>query len=346
MIHNKKQKFQLLLFTTLSISCSKYKPESTNFNGNVFGTTFSISIYDFEPSISENDIDSIFNLFNVALSTYNPNSLISKFNAHTTEKFFLLEQNFPEITKKWFSNVLLISQEIHLNSKGYFDPSASSLFEFWKRGIKEESIFDTQKLEALKKHVGMNRIEFDPIKKVIKKPKSYSLNFNAIAKGYALDVLADFFDSKGIENYLIEIGGEIKCKGKPLEKDFWNIAINYPNPELVENKPYDIVSVQNTAIATSGNYKDFYYLEGEMIGHTINPKTGFPAKNNLLSVTVFHDDCAVADAYATAFMTMGLIQSIGVMSKVPDIACYFIFEIDNSLKDTLVVNSYRPFVNK
>jgi thiamine biosynthesis lipoprotein len=130
MIHNKKQKFQLLLFTTLSISCSKYKPESTNFNGNVFGTTFSISIYDFEPSISENDIDSIFNLFNVALSTYNPNSLISKFNAHTTEKFFLLEQNFPEITKKWFSNVLLISQEIYLNSKGYFDPSASSLFEF------------------------------------------------------------------------------------------------------------------------------------------------------------------------------------------------------------------------
>lgn len=340
---------KLLLFLTISIfwvSCSKKKSKSTNFSGYVFGTTFNISIYDIEPSISEKDIDSIFILFNLALSTYQPNSLISTFNGDTTEKFHLLEKNSPEITRKWFSNVLLISQEIFHNSKGYFDPSASSIFEFWKRGINAENMIDTQKLEALKNHIGMNRIEFDPLNKVIKKPKSYSLNFNAIAKGYALDVLADFFNSKGIENYLIEIGGEIKCKGKPTEKDYWNIAINYPNPELSENKPYDIVSVSNTAIATSGNYKDFYYLKGEMIGHTLNPKTGFPAKNNLLSVTVFHDDCAVADAYATAFMAMGLKQSIEIMSKVPDIACYFIFRIDNSLKDTLVVNSYRPFVNK
>jgi FAD:protein FMN transferase len=330
----------------LWVSCSKNKFKSTNFSGYVFGTTFNISIYDVEPSISEKEIDSIFILFNLALSTYHPNSLISTFNDDTTEKFHLLEQNFPEITKKWFSNVLIISQDIFYTSKGYFDPSASSIFEFWKRGIKEENIIDTQKIETLKKYTGMNRIEYDPLKKAIKKPKFYSLNFNAIAKGYALDILADFFDSKGIKNYLIEIGGEIKCKGKPTEKDYWNIAINYPNPEQSENKPYDIISVSNTAIATSGNYKDFYYLKGEMIGHTINPITGFPAKNNLLSVTVFHDDCAVADAYATAFMALGLEHSIEIMSKVPDVACYFIFEIDDSLKDTLVVNSYRPFVYK
>lgn len=340
---------KLLLFLTVSmiwISCSKKTSVSTKFSGYVFGTTFNISIFDVEPSISEKDIDSIFNLFNLALSTYQPNSLISTFNSDTTEIFNLLEQNFPEKAKNWFSNVLLISQEIFYKSKGYFDPSASSIFEIWKRGIKEENIIDTQQIKILKQHIGMNRIEYNPLKKVIKKPKSYSLNFNAIAKGYALDILADFFDSKGIKNYLIEIGGEIKCKGKPTEKDYWNIAINYPNQEISENKPYDIISVSNTAIATSGNYKDFYYLNGEMIGHTINPKTGFPAKNNLLSVTVFHDDCAVADAYATAFMAMGLEQSIEIMSKVPDIACYFIFEIDHSLKDTLVVNSYRPFVYK
>jgi thiamine biosynthesis lipoprotein len=136
------------------------------------------------------------------------------------------------------------------------------------------------------------------------------IDFNAIAQGYSVDILASYLDAKGVSNYLVELGGEVRAKGKKNNKEYWKVGIDQPNETSTEERPLQaVVRLRDKALATSGNYRKYYIENGQKFSHIINPQTGYPAKHNLLSATVIADDCMTADAYATTFMVMGLERS-------------------------------------
>jgi thiamine biosynthesis lipoprotein len=340
------KKFILFILTifVLSLGCQHTPSKITYFSGNVFGTKFNIQIFDEQPNLTPEEIDSIFTQFNMSLSNYQKNSLLSYFNINEYQNFPFDSFEFSDTVVYWLNEMITESKAIYDITNGYFDPSAESIFGYWKRGKQKDFIIDTSKINFLLQHKGMHLFEVID-GKPNKTDSLATLNFNAIAKGYAVDVLHRYFDTKGIENYLIEIGGEIRLKGKPIEKNYFNVAINQPFPTESSKSKYRILSVNETSIATSGNYRDFYYLNNEKIGHTINPKTGFPAANNLLSVTVFHQDCSIADAYATAFMAMGLKNSINLLTTQKNLSAFFIYNNQGSLKDTLILGEFNPIIS-
>lgn len=174
---------------------------------------------------------------------------------------------------------------------------------------KNTSPPDSTQVDSLKKLIGFTNIEFDKTQ-VRKKIPQAQLDFSAIAKGYAVDVVAQLLDEKGIENYMVEIGGELVCKGRNEKNTFWAIGIRNPRyKEAGEKEAISYIQVENRAMASSGNYENFRIIEGQKFSHTINPATGFPVEHSLLGATVFAQDCMSADAYATAFMVLGLDKS-------------------------------------
>jgi thiamine biosynthesis lipoprotein len=161
------------------------------------------------------------------------------------------------------------------------------------------------------------------------------LDFNAIAQGYSVDVLAYFLERKGISNYMVELGGEVIAKGKKNDKEYWKIGIDQPNETTTEDRPLQaIVRLRDKALATSGNYRKFYEENGQKYSHIIHPKTGYPAKHNLLSATVISDECMTADAYATAFMVMGLERSKQFLAenKALKLEVHFIYSENDTWK--------------
>ena len=161
------------------------------------------------------------------------------------------------------------------------------------------------------------------------------LDFNAIAQGYTVDVLASFLDSKGISNYMVEVGGELRAKGTKLNDSSWTVGIEQPNESPAEGSPlFAVVNIKDKSLATSGNYKKFYVEEGKKYAHIIDPFTGYPAKHNLLSATVIADDCMTADAYATSFMVMGLEKSKQFLLEHKELGLdvFFIYDENGVLK--------------
>jgi thiamine biosynthesis lipoprotein len=182
-------------------------------------------------------------------------------------------------------------------------------------------------------YVGYKKVKIEN-NKVIKQHPALQLDFNAIAQGYSVDVLADFLEKKGIENYMIEIGGELRCKGKNSKGNYWNIGIDKPIENLQKREMQTIVPLKNKAMATSGNYRKFYEKDGVKYSHTIDPKTGWPVKHQLLSATVIADDAMTADAFATVFMVMGKDKAIEFLEihKNLNLQVYLIFQNKDKLE--------------
>ena len=173
------------------------------------------------------------------------------------------------------------------------------------------------------------------------------LDFNAIAQGYSVDLIAFFLESKGISNYLVEIGGEVLAKGKKENETLWSIGIEKPySNKDSEQKLQEIINISNKAIATSGSYRKYYEENGLRFSHTINPKTGEPSRNNLLSVTVMADDCMTADAYATAFMVMGLEKSLLMLENNHNLQAYFISSKPDKSFDIYITEGFKSYLKK
>jgi len=290
------KKFVLITFVLSLTSCNpEIEKKDYNLQGVVFGTTYSITYLNSEKNFQQS-LDSLFFEINKSMSTYIPTSDISKINNGDTS--IVVDQFFTEVFEK--------SKRIHQETGGFFDPTVGNLVNAYGFGPKKEkSIPSDSIIKKLMKDVGFEKVSL--IHGKIKKdhPTIY-LDFNSIAKGYAIDVVARFFDSKKIPNYLIEIGGEITAKGSKPENKPWIIKIVDPVNSASKDGFKD-VELKNVSMATSGNYRKFRITDdGEKYVHTINPKTGLAKESNLLSASVFtKTDCADADAYATAFMAMG-----------------------------------------
>ena len=261
-------------------------------------------------------IDSILQEVDSSLSIYKNYSLISKLNNGEQLK-----------TDTLFNIVFLAAQKVFLESEGNFDCSVSPLVDAWgfyNDKLGNSLVIDSVKFKSILDDVGFQKIHLIEDSLVI--PKQMSLDFNAIAQGFTVDLIASYLDSKNISRYLIEVGGEILAKGSNDDGNIWRVGIDKPSENIDANERFQfILDLEDKALATSGNYRKFYEKNGVKYSHTINPFTGFPAENSLLSVTVIHDNCMFADAYATAFMVMGVKQTKQFVAQHSDIEIYLVY---------------------
>lgn len=284
-------------------SCSDKKTDRVlkTEQGFALGTTYSIKYEVKNDSISLlPDIEKIFSAVNQSMSTYIPTSDISKIN----------NGDSTVVVDKYFKEVFLKAKEVWGNSNQKFDPTVGALVNAWGFGPENNiESMDQKQVDSILHFTGFEKVILTDSGNIIKAHPFVYLDFNALAKGFTIDLIGRMFDKKGIKNYLIELGGEILTKGANTKtvKD-WVVAIDHPLQNEGERMMIQKIKLENKAMATSGNYRKFRVDQktGEHYVHTINPKTGHPQKSNVLSVSVIADTCMEADAYATAFMVMSL----------------------------------------
>ena len=316
-----------ILVLMFCLSCHQ-EQKNTKLRGVVFGTSYSI-IYDSEVNY-QTSCDSLFTVINTSMSTYQVDSDISKLNRNES---FTVDNHFVKVYDT--------SKDIFEKTQGAFDPSIGNVVNAWKFGAERiiEEV-DSLKIDSLMQYVGFNKTERrnHTIEKT--NPNVY-LEFNAIAKGYAVDVIGAFLESKKIDNYLVEIGGEIRVKGVNSEKQKnWEVGLERPNFDG-EQSLLKAIKLQDQAMATSGTYRKFKVDEnGKRYAHIIDTETGYPSKTNLLSITVIAEDCIIADAYATGFKSMGIEKVKTFLKHHPELKVFLIFENEKQEFETLSLNGF------
>lgn len=312
-------------------------------SGKTMGTTYNIT-YGYKSKIDfQAEIDSILLVIDQEISTYNDSSLITSFN-QSKESIQLQNTKMYKKMNVHFKQVFFKAKNVYEKTDGYFDPTVLPLVDYWGFGSHRDrsKTIDQNKIKELMQYVGFEQVESVFLEKkrsldLVKEKPQIQLDFSAIGKGYGVDVLADFLERKGAINYLIEIGGETRAKGKNNKNKLWQIGINTPEENAATNDIYKVIKLQDNAIATSGNYRNFYEVNGVKYGHTINPKTGqtgLNEQNTLLSATVIARDCMIADAYATAFMAMGIDKAIVLAESLEEVEAYFIYSTDTGAMAT------------
>ena len=283
--------------------------------GYAQGSTYHITYIDKQNRDFQPDIEKILVDFDSSVSTYIPNSIISRINSN--QKNVVVDNYFITCFNK--------AKEVWQNTYGAFDPTVYPLVNAWGFGPGKKQKIEKTKIDSILKFVGFDLIKLKG-NKVIKKDPRVALDFNDFAQGYSVDVVSEFLNSKGITSYIVEIGGEVYAKGKNINNEFWKIGIEKPidNKES-ENPLKAIVNLENLAIATSGNYRRFIIEDGVKYAHHLDPKTGYPTKNNLLSASIIAKECITSDAYATGILVMGLEKAKVFLESHPEIQAYLIY---------------------
>lgn len=342
---------------SLFISC-KTDSEKKIYVGEAQGTTYQITIFTDQNKNYSEDIDSILKDIDQSLSIYINGSTISNVN----------DTNTVIQVDNYFLQVFNTSKHIYDATDGAFDPTVLPLVKSWGFGPNKTPYIDTNKIDSLLELVNYDGITFefdakdfpesslkrcDSIKfkpkGIIKKQNSYmQLDFNAIAQGFTVDVISDHFKREGINNYLIELGGEVIANGAKPNNVSWKVGIDKPLENSQTRELQVTIDLNNKALATSGNYRQYYIKDGIKYAHTINPKTGFPVKHSLLSATVIANTCSEADAYATAFMVMGLKSSIKFLNSIEGekLDAYFIYADDEGNWNTHVTSGISNLIKE
>lgn len=301
------------IYLFLFSACTKqaqYYEES----GTVFHTIYHIK-YEGSQQLTDK-IDAEFQKFNLSLNPFNPNSIISKVN-----------KNEDTEVDEWFAEVFNRSMEVSEKSDGVFDITCAPLVNLWGFGFNKKDSVTPQMIDSLKTFVGYKKVKLDG-KKVVKDDSRLLLNCSAIAKGYSSDIIARLLEREGVKNYMVEIGGEVTMKGINQNGDCWRIGINNPEDDStgLKNEVGEVVQLcKKGGVATSGNYRNYYVKDGKKYAHTIDPRTGYPVEHSILSATIVANDCMTADAYATAFMAMGLEKARQMADSLPEIEYYIIY---------------------
>ena len=310
----------------LLLGCKQQNDREVKLQGNALGTTFHITYLDDAHRDFSQEVDSLIHKVNKSLSTYMPESDISRINAG--DSTVIVDDMFKEVFRK--------SELIYEQTEGAFDPTIGILVNAWGFGPgKEINHLDKAKVDSLMQYVGFYKVRIAG-DKVEKANKNIFLDFNANAKGYAVDVIGRFLESKNIGNYLVEIGGEIRVRGKNAKGKLWTVAIEKPNFD--GSRSFQAVTeLDNESIATSGNYRKFKIdpETGKRYAHTIDTQTGYPSRSDLLSASVIgHLDCADVDGYATAFMAMGLDKTKKFLEGHPELKAFLIYTNEKGEIDT------------
>lgn len=306
----------LVIGTVIIVSRQQSTPYQHD-RGMVFGTVYHIT-YQSSKSLQK-DIEAELAKVDASLSPFNERSIITAVN-----------ENRDTVVNKMFSDVFARAMKISDSTNGAFDITVAPLVNAWGFGFKGGAMPSRHQVDSLKALVGYHKVSLTN-GRVSKTDPRIMLDCSSIAKGYGCDVVAKFLSAKGIDNYMVEIGGEIVTRGISEKRLPWKIGVTKPTDDSlnVNQEIQTIINVTDKAMATSGNYRNFYYKNGRKYAHTIDPSTGYPVQHNILSSTVIADDCATADAYATAFMVMGLDKAKAILSRHPELMAYFILASDD-----------------
>ncbi len=309
-------------------------PGKITISGKTMGTTYNLTYLDEEGRNLQPAVDSLLVVFNNSLSTYIPDSEISQFNRQDSLEFKL----------PYLPVVLRASKAIYEKTGGAFDPTVGPLVNVWGFGPGGPQLKDSTDISQLLRLVGFEKVIFDQtgVRKTV--PGLY-LDFSAIAKGQGVDMVAALLEAKGISDYLVEIGGEVVAKGVNEKGELWKVGINRPEESASASDLHSIIALQNRAMATSGNYRNYYVKDSVKISHTINPATGYPVNHNLLSATVLADNCMTADAYATAIMVMGVDRAIALDSSIEEIEIFLIYDNGKGGFGTFASESLKPYLS-
>ncbi len=272
--------------------------EYQQLRGYIFGTYYSIKVRSDKPVKDfAHMVDDRFNLVNRQMSVFVTDSTVNQINNADKNQWL-------DIPEELFF-VLQGADKVYKQSNGAFDPTVGKLVNLWGFGPDgRRNTPDKDEIKAVMKHLGFSKIKLQPPHRVSKTDAAARVDLSAIAKGYAVDLIAKALKARGYDDFLVDIGGEVYASGNRSKTDSgWNIGI--AEPAETGRKNLMSVGLRDMAVATSGNYHNFYYQDGKKISHTIDPLTGWPAEHNLVSATVFSPSCMVADAYATALMSMG-----------------------------------------
>jgi len=320
-----------------SISVQKKQQEAYFITGNAQGTTYNITYFKNREAVTKNQVDSILNKIDSSLSLYKSYSLINRFN--NSSSGCEVDDHFLKVIKK--------SIETNIQTEGIFDITVKPLTQAWGNGVNTvDNIPDAAHILALKKCIGSEMLQIE--KNRLQKTKAcVQLDCNGIAQGYSVDVLADFLEENKIENYMVELGGEIKVKGKNQQEKQWTVGIEKPGDDAdflpVQHKIY----LRKGAVTTSGNYRKFFTYGSKRYSHIINPVTGYPVDNGMISVTVIAKDAITADAYDNAFMVMGVKKSFAFLSDKKNMEAFFVYKRDDGVVcDTATTGFYRYMNSK
>lgn len=302
--------------------------------GFIFGTVYNVKYQ--HPESLKDDITRELQLFDGSLSMFNDTSTISRVN-----------RNEDIRTDTLFSNVIRRSLEISQATDGCFDITVAPLVNTWGFGFKQDVEPDSATIDSLMQMVGYDKIQLTPDGRVLKQDPRTMLDCSAIAKGYAVDIIASLLRRKGISNYMVDIGGEVDVAGHNPNGEVWHIGINKPQDDSlsVNSELQTILAVSGVGIATSGNYRNFYYKGGRKYAHTIDPHTGYPVQHSILSATVIASDCMSADAYATSFMVMGLDKAREFLSRHSGIDAYLIYSGDNGEYEVYMSDGMKRYIS-
>lgn len=318
-------------------SCTK-EPAYIENTGRAQGSTYQIKYLSPNGLDFEDDIVGLLQEIDLSMSTYIPNSLISQINkGDTTVK---VDSAFEEVLKR--------SLEIAKETDGQFDPTIGPLVRFWGFGFdKVKTDINPDTISSLKSSTGYASIDFK--NHTVRIPKGFNIDFNAIAQGYTVDYLARFLEKENVEHYMVEVGGEVRAKGLNDKNDYWKIGVDKPQEQIDPNVRFQfILTLKNRALATSGNYRKFWVDEetGIRYSHTIDPNSGYPARNRLLSVSLLADSTMDADAYATACMVKGIEGCKELLDQHPELEGYLVFDSGNNEWGTYITPGFDEFVVK
>lgn len=334
------------------LSCKDSKVKTGNYlksHGKTMGTTYNLT-YESSTNLKP-QVDSILLDINKSVSTYIPTSTISILNNDSLGVSKNNQTVYHMAQDDHFLENFNQSNEIYQKTNGFFDPSIMPLVNYWGFGYKKKQAVtrqDTFQISQLRQMIGLDKWQVEIVGDSlnVRKHSNAELDFSGIAKGYAVDYIAAFFNKQDITNYFVEIGGEVFTSGKNPNGNEWTIGLSKPEISAGFNDYQALVTISNKGMASSGNYRNYYTVNGITYGHEINPKTGFPEVNKLLGTTVIAESCAIADAYATAFMVMGLEESELLLTTLPNIhASLFYREEDGSI-GTKQSKGFEAFIKK
>lgn len=342
----------LLPLLLLGSSCAERAPQqqaaTVTIEGKTMGTYYRVVYIDSLERMLQPAMDSALLALNAEVNTYDSTALISRFNRSVAG--LPLRDAAGGKALHFLAN-LAVAQRVYKLSGGYYDCTVMPLVNYWGFGYTEKkpvSQVDSLLVDSLRQFVGMPMITLEesaPVPFLRKQKPGNQLDFSSCAKGYGTDLLALLLEERGITNYLVDIGGELRARGRNPEGNDWQIGVSKPVEGAAMTDIEQIVKLRNQSMATSGNYRNYFEVNGQKYAHTINPLSGFPERSRLLSATIIAPDCMTADAFATASMAMGLERAMDVVGREPGVEGFFIYAEGDQLKTTYTEGMKPLLVN-
>jgi len=328
-----------LLFLGAALIYKSRKPEAkVNYihnQGKTQGTFYSATYLQPEGIDLQPKIEERLHEFDLSLSTYNPKSIISQIN-----------QNVDSVrTDAFFDEMYKMARSVSEKTNGAFDITVAPLVNAWGFGSGDQKRDKDPDLSKILPIIGYQKIKLEN-SKIIKQNPQIKLDASALAQGLSTDVISRLLEENGCMEYMVEIGGEVMCKGLNPKGEKWKIGIDKPidDPSNGSQEFQTIVSLSNVAINTSGNYRQFYYRDGKKYAHEIDPRSGYPVVHNLLSATVTAPNCMQADAYATAFMILGVDSAMQICKSIPDMDCYLIYVDKDGKNQVIYTDGFKKYL--